>query len=310
MIMGLVLAASVPVIQVRADDTEDLLNVYGLTLGGPIKSEIENRMQALESEMNAILQTAETQQKLNDEYNITMQKYIETREELIDNILVDVDVYQHQNNEISDSIAGELLDGDIESLLNYDALYKTNTSYVNDLLSSINDYKLDYTYRYIQVDVSDIEEKLSQQRTLYIESLDTYQLGNVKNLRWVMDNDRYVTSKYGYRIDPLNKSNVRFHAGTDYRAPVGTEVYSMFNGEVIDCGWSDTIGYYVTVQSGENVKFLVCHLSKILVEKGQPVDQYDVLALSGATGSRCTGPHLHLALYLNGVTYDVDRLFQ
>lgn len=310
MIMGLVLSASVPVIQVRADDTEDLLNVYGLTLGGPIKSEIENRMQALESEMNAILQTAETQQKLNDEYNITMQKYVETREELIDNILVDVDVYQHQNNEISDSIAGELLDGDIESLLNYDALYKTNTSYVNDLLSSINDYKLDYTYRYIQVDVSDIEEKLSQQRTLYIESLDTYQLGNVKNLRWVMDNDRYVTSKYGYRIDPLNKSNVRFHAGTDYRAPVGTEVYSMFNGEVIDCGWSDTIGYYVTVQSGENVKFLVCHLSKILVEKGQPVDQYDVLALSGATGSRCTGPHLHLALYLNGVTYDVDRLFQ
>ena len=308
--MGLVLSASVPVIQVRADDTEDLLNVYGLTLGGPIKSEIENRMQALESEMNAILQTAETQQKLNDEYNITMQKYVETREELIDNILVDVDVYQHQNNEISDSIAGELLDGDIESLLNYDALYKTNTSYVNDLLSSINDYKLDYTYRYIQVDVSDIEEKLSQQRTLYIESLDTYQLGNVKNLRWVMDNDRYVTSKYGYRIDPLNKSNVRFHAGTDYRAPVGTEVYSMFNGEVIDCGWSDTIGYYVTVQSGENVKFLVCHLSKILVEKGQPVDQYDVLALSGATGSRCTGPHLHLALYLNGVTYDVDRLFQ
>lgn len=307
--MGLVVLLLAPPIKARADSTEDLLNVYGMTLGGPIKSDVESRMKTLEEQIESIQQAADAQQKIYDEYNASWESYIETREKIIDDIIHDVSIYQNQNTKIMGNITDNLLDADINDLINYDASYKSNVVYINDLLSSINNYKLDYTLKFVDVDTSDIELQLSQERVLYVESLDAYQIGDVRDIQWVMDNDRYVTSKYGYRVDPLNSSSIRFHAGTDYRAPVGTKVYSLFNGEVIDCGWSNTIGYYVTVQSGENVKFLVCHLSEILVEKGQKVAQYDVLALTGATGSRCTGPHLHLALYLNGATYDVNRLF-
>ena len=309
-VLGLVVLLLTPTLKVSADDTEDLLNVYGLTLGKPIRTDVEEKVEELENLLEGLLETAEVQQNINDEYNATMQKYIEKREELIDELLADVDVYQKSNASISNEIKDGLLDEDISNLLKLDSKYKTNTVYINNLLSSMNNYKLDYTYRYITVDTSDIEAQLQQQKTLYVESLDTFKLGNVKDIDWILDNDRYVTSKYGYRIDPINPANVKFHAGTDYRAPVGTSVHCLFNGEVIDCGWSNTIGYYVTVQSGDNVKFLVCHLSEILVEKGQKVNQYDVIALTGATGTRCTGPHLHLALYLNGATYDVDKLFR
>lgn len=309
-LMGLAFLLLTPASKAYADDTEDLLNVYGLSLGKPIRTDIEERVTELEVLLEDMQTTAEVQQQLNSEYNAAMQKYIEKREELIDEILVDVDVYQKNNNEISSTIKTNLLDGDINELLKLDSIYKTNTVYINNLLSSMNNYKLDYTYRYITVDTSDIEAQLQQQKTLYVESLDTFKLGDVKGINWVLDNTRYITSKYGYRIDPIDNTNVKFHAGTDYRAPIGTEVHCLFNGEVIDCGWSNTIGYYITVQSGDNIKFLICHLSDILVEKGQLVNQYDVIALTGATGTRCTGPHLHLALYINGVAYDVDKLFR
>lgn len=311
-ILGLVICLLAPVLVVSADSTEDLLNVYGLTLGKPADTRyVEGSIEELETLLDELTESIELQQKLNDEYNIAMEQYIEKREKLIDDMLDDVSIYQKNNQKIASDINDTLLDSSIEDLLKYDAMYKTNTVYINNLLSSMNDYKLDYTYRYVSFDLTDIEQKLQQQKKLYVESLDdSFKLGEVKTIDWIMNNDRYITSKYGYRIDPIDPSVVKFHAGTDYRASVGTEVYSLFHGEVIDCGWSGTIGYYVTVQSGENVKFLICHLSEILVEKGQIVNQYDILAKTGATGSRCTGPHLHLALYLNGVTYDVDELFR
>lgn len=292
--------------QVRADDTEDLLNVYGLTLGGPVKSDLEEEMNQIESD----LQEMQAQQAINDEYNAIMQSYMDRREEEMNRVLSDISVYQEQNDNIAEKINDNLLTGDIDELLQLDGSYKSNVSNINVLLSSLGDYQISYTYKYISADLSDVEQRLADTKALYVESLDTFNLGDVKDIQWVMPNERHITSSYGYRVDPLNANEVRFHAGTDYRAPVGTPIGALFNGTVISCGWSDRIGYYVTVQCGDNVKYLICHCSELNVEVGQIVKQYDILAYSGSTGTRCTGPHLHLALYLNGVTYGVDELFK
>ena len=292
--------------QVRADDTEDLLNVYGLTLGGPVKSDLEEEMNQIESD----LQEMQAQQAINDEYNAIMQSYISRREEEMNSVLSDISIYQKQNDAIADNINDNLLNASIDELLQLDGSYKSNVSNINTLLSSLGDYQVSYSYKYISGDLSDVEQKLANTKALYIESLDTFNLGDVKDIQWIMPNDKYITSPYGYRVDPLNANEVRFHAGTDYRAPTGTPIGALFNGTVMSCGWSDTIGYYVTVQCGDNIKYLICHCSKLNVEVGQTVKQYDILAYSGSTGTRCTGPHLHLALYLNGVTYNVDELFK
>lgn len=305
LMMGLVLVLT-PSYYVCADSTEDLLNVYGLTLGGPIKSEIERQMEALEKDLLSM----QTTSSMTEEYNAVLAEYISKRSEFVDSVLNDVSVYQNDNSRISDRIESSILSADISDLLKLDSQYKTNVKYVNDLLSALNEYKMDYSYRSINTDMSDVESRLSEAKSLYIESIDTFDLGNVSDIDFVLDTGRYITSQYGYRVDPINRGEVRFHAGTDYRASEGTPIRALFNGRVISDGWSNTVGYFVTVQSGDNIKYLICHCSKVDVEAGQYVSQGDVIAYVGGTGSRCTGPHLHLALYLNGVSYDVDRLFR
>ena len=304
-VLGLALL-STPVLKVNADTTEDLLNVYGLTLGGPVKSEIEKQMELLEKELLSM----QTQGAQTEEYNAVLKEYISKREDFIDGVLNDISVYQNRNTKISDVISRSVLDADIKTLTTLDSQYKSNESSINELLSTMNEYKIDYSYKSISTDISGVESKLSEARSLYVESIDAFDLGKVRNIDYVLDGERYINSPYGYRIDPLDKSVVRFHAGTDYRASTGAPIHALFNGEVISSGWSNSIGYFVTVQSGENIKYLVCHCSELNVEDGDIVRQGDVIAYVGGTGTRCTGPHLHLALYLNGVTYDVDQLFK
>lgn len=292
--------------QVYADNTEDLLNVYGLTLGGPVTSDIEDEINSIEND----LQSMQAQQTMNEQYNAIMEEYIAKREEELNDVLDSISVYKTKNDAIASEISSDVLTADINTLLQLDGSYKSNVSNMDSLLSVVNDYKLNYSYKSIESDLSSVEQQLEDAKALYVEAVDAYDLGDVKNIQWILPNDKYVTSTYGYRVDPLNHSEVRFHAGTDYRAAVGTKVGALFNGTVSSCGWSDTIGYFVTVECGDNVKYLVCHLSEIKVKEGQEVKQYQTIALSGGTGSRCTGPHLHLALYLDGVTYGVDELFQ
>lgn len=303
--LGLVLILA-PSITALADNTEDLLNVYGLTLGGPVKSEIEKQLDILQSNLNAMT----TQQGMDIEYNAMLAEYIESREKFIDALLADVSVYQDQNRLVSDYIGSNILSADISDLVKADAKYKTNVSYIDELMSSLNDYKINYTYKSVQYNLDDIESRLEETQQLYVESLDTFDLGKVKDIPYVMPVNRIINSQYGYRQDPLSRGTIRFHAGVDYRAAEGTEIYALFNGIVISCGWSNAIGNFVVVQSGDNVKYMVCHCSALDVVDGQTVKQGDLIAFVGGTGTQCTGPHLHLALYLNGVSYDVDRLFK
>lgn len=303
--VGVVAILSQP-ITVKADDTEDLLNIYGLTLGGPSKTDIESTIDDAES----ALASMQTHQSINEEHNAILREYIEKREAELNTILGDIEIYQSNNRIIESSINKSVLDSPIEELIELDNNYKGNVHKMNSLLSVMNDYKVSADYKSIQGDLSEVERRLEEAKSTYAQSVDTYNLGEVSNIEWILPNEKYITSVYGYRVDPLNSDEVRFHAGTDYRAPTGTPIGALFNGTVISCGWSDSIGYFVTVQCGDNVKYLICHCSELNVVVGQEVNQYDILAYSGGTGSRSTGPHLHLALYLNGVTYNVDELFK
>lgn len=303
---GLVCLILAQPITVYADNTEDLLNIYGLTLGGPIREDIEKDILNAESTL-AEIQISKEQ---DERYNAQLALYIKERENKIDSILNDISVYQSRNLTVKSNIEDNILTANIDTLLKLDGEYKANNKNMDTLLENIDGYKINYNYRDIVYDTTDIEAQLANAKQLYIESLDTFDLGEVNNIEWVLDNERYVTSKFGYRVDPLNSSVIRYHSGTDYRAQEGSKLKALFNGEVISCGWSNSAGNFITIQCGDNVKYFVCHLSEILVEKGDTVSQYDIIGLTGGTGSRSTGPHLHMALYLNGVTYSVEELYK
>lgn len=290
---------------VRADTTEDLLNVYGMTLGGPVRSDVEQEIEAAENDLgNALFLQHEM-----ESYNKVIEKYVQERARQQAEVTSSAISYLNQMEKYSQKIEYGILSSDIGDLLTYDSNYKTSNKYAQTLIESLDYYQSYYSYKETDFDISGIVDRVYTARQLYSESIDAASIGDVKNIRFIMPIDRKVNSSYGMRIDPIHRTEIRFHAGTDYYAPEGTEIYSLFSGEVISSGWSSSIGYFVTIQSSENIKFMVCHCSELFVTEGDYVSQYDLIALSGSTGSRCDGPHLHMALYINGVSYDVDKLF-
>lgn len=103
----------------------------------------------------------------------------------------------------------------------------------------------------------------------------------------------HVTSPFGNRRDPMNKNNRRMHNGLDLKARY-EEVYSMLPGVVTAASYSTNGGYYVIVNHGVCVCSYL-HLSKMLVNKGQRIMAGQIIAVSGNTGKRTTGPHLHIS---------------
>ena len=84
------------------------------------------------------------------------------------------------------------------------------------------------------------------------------------------------------------------HSGTDFKAPVGTPVYSGFNGRVTRTNWNVRAnGYCVEIDHPDNgIKTLYLHLSRVLVKSGQTIKAGQQIAESGNTG-RTFAPHLH-----------------
>lgn len=106
-----------------------------------------------------------------------------------------------------------------------------------------------------------------------------------------------VTSPFGIRRDPCDKSKHRFHSGIDLRAHY-ENVYSMLPGIVVAADYSKTGGNYITIDHGVcSCSYL--HLSKIKVGVGQYVRAGQFIGVSGNTGTRTTGEHLHISCRLN-----------
>ena len=84
------------------------------------------------------------------------------------------------------------------------------------------------------------------------------------------------------------------HSGTDFKAPVGTSVYSGFKGMVTRVNWNFRAnGYCVEIDHpDQDIKTLYLHLSRVLVKPGQTIKPGQQIAESGNTG-RTFAPHLH-----------------
>lgn len=74
---------------------------------------------------------------------------------------------------------------------------------------------------------------------------------------------------------------------------MGTRVRAPRTGVVTQAGWNGAYGYSVTVRDWTGKKaFLLAHLSKISVRRGQRVVRGQIVGRTGNTGNS-RGPHLH-----------------
>lgn len=90
-----------------------------------------------------------------------------------------------------------------------------------------------------------------------------------------------------------------FHTGVDYPVPVGTRVNSPAASTIVHAGryggWGSSYGIHIIgecIVSGVRYRWIVAHLSKTLVSKGDHVAAGQLVGLSGNTGNS-TGPHVH-----------------
>jgi murein DD-endopeptidase MepM/ murein hydrolase activator NlpD len=90
------------------------------------------------------------------------------------------------------------------------------------------------------------------------------------------------------------------HQGLDFRVPGGTPVEAVNSGQIILARPLFFEGNCVVIDHGQGLLTLYLHLSKFLVKEGDAVRKGQEIGLSGGTG-RATGPHLHLAVRLQGV---------
>lgn len=100
-----------------------------------------------------------------------------------------------------------------------------------------------------------------------------------------------ITSLFGWRIHPITGDR-RFHAGTDLGAATGTPVLAAYPGTVETADYVGGYGLTVILNHNNAQQTLYGHMSQLLVQPGQVVQQGTVIGLVGSTGNS-TGPHLH-----------------
>lgn len=287
----------------KTETASDLFQLYN-DAELALQLQLNNEYHKAVEEYNSVQSDVEMGVALNAALS-SADAYRETRRSEIEGKMSNI---LGENVKLISSIE-ENIDSDWDSLFKQDLQIKANQREIEELLLEEKKYvpttKVDIDFEKLE----QLEQEVNELQTVYKESVEVSHLGQVKGVRYPLNADTVVTSPYGNRIDPMTGTSIRFHAGIDLRAKVGTEVISIFNGVVIGTGYSYAGGNYVRVDHGNGIISFYCHLSEILCEVGDVVNQYDVIALSGNTGARTTGPHLHFALYIKGNSVDPGVLY-
>jgi murein DD-endopeptidase MepM/ murein hydrolase activator NlpD len=112
-----------------------------------------------------------------------------------------------------------------------------------------------------------------------------------------------TASGYGLRIHPIYKI-IKFHAGMDFTAPAGTDVYATGNGTVVAVLKSKRgLGNHIIINHGFGYTSIYAHLSNFNIRVGQKVQRGDVIGFVGNTGTSVAN-HLHYEIKLNGANID------
>jgi hypothetical protein len=109
---------------------------------------------------------------------------------------------------------------------------------------------------------------------------------------YVMPTKGVFTSGFGYRWGAL-------HGGIDLANAIGTPIYAVADGVVIDAGPAAGFGMWVKLRHADGTVTLYGHVNTTTVSIGQRVFAGDQIATIGNRGNS-TGPHLHFEVLLNG----------
>ena len=152
--------------------------------------------------------------------------------------------------------------------------------------------------------VDSVTANLPQQETDSVDNKQKQWTSSYPSITYPLKSIK-VTSPYGYRRDPFT-GKLSWHNGLDLRAK-NEPAYAMMDGIVEKVGYDNRSGNYVTLRHG-NYHVSYCHLSSIIVRKGEYVYPGIIVGVTGNTG-RSTGSHLHLTCKKDGKSINPAILF-
>lgn len=116
-----------------------------------------------------------------------------------------------------------------------------------------------------------------------------------------------ITSRYGYRVNPVTKRRDSFHCGLDIAAKEGTPVRAAADGIVVKAEYlKNGYGKLIVIEHEKELTTYYGHLSGIGVEKGRTVRRGEIIGSVGRTG-RATGAHLHFEVRRGGSALDPEE---
>jgi lipoprotein NlpD len=98
----------------------------------------------------------------------------------------------------------------------------------------------------------------------------------------------------------LSQGFSKTHEGIDIAGASGTPIVAAASGTVTKAGWDDWgLGNEIEIKHPNGSITVYGHNRRLLVTKGQQVNQGEVIAEMGSTGNS-TAPHLHFEVHPNG----------
>lgn len=291
--------------------TADLFKLYGIK-SVPSVEEEKQALEDISGEYSKVAAVVIGQ----DMINTATDQFLGQYQELLESY--DRDIYALQNDV---DLAGLILENSGEEpvsvILKRDADYRVLQSQLNNKIDArvtlVNQLS---TAKPEAVDVNperaqlvQLQQDMTNKKEDVARAMAYSKLGQVGLNKYPVGEPTRVTSVFGWRLDPVGQTEMMFHSGMDLKASIGTQVLAAFNGTVEKVIISESGGHMVYLNHGDGIRSVYMHLSEFLVAEGDVVKQYQPIALSGNTGSRTTGPHLHFGLYIGDMAVDPSLLY-
>lgn len=181
--------------------------------------------------------------------------------------------------------------------------YRNLEGYDNSELMIGATKSLDKLYRQLYIQSKSYDEvfELSRKKAELLASIPAIQPVSNHDLK-------RIASGFGFRIHPIYKTSI-MHAGIDFTAPIGTEIYSTGNGIIARVEYNGRgYGNNVIIDHGFGFQTLYGHMSRFACRPGQRVSRGDLIGYVGNTGAS-TGPHVHYEVIRSGKKVDPVNYF-
>jgi len=207
--------------------------------------------------------------------------------------------------------------------------YATGGKYASSLVSIIEKNDL---YKYDQMVIAEMKAKgqafgtEQNSRTISSDIVDTISSNSKESSGYAVVDGNYsfpvkrdefmlVTSPFGMRKDPLDSTKEQMHKGIDIQTRQDNVLATENQGKVVAVnqnahtagGKSVTLEYQR--ENGDKYQINYLHLSSIDVKVGDEVNAGQKIGVSGNTGTRTTGEHLHFGvkqITTDGASRDID----